>query len=214
MQISLSSKFTQAAVIVGVICLVVIGYQIKSFGSTSKLDAYKTQIENYKKSVDSVVVVSNHLKLINAQILDSLVANQKKDSALTARVKTYQQNNEHLNHVLDSLKSQITPIEMDSVPAPVKVYIAALNTKIDTLTIQNTQLEKLLTIKDASINLLQIAYNNEKTRADSLQSIIIKVPTKVPSDKLFGLIPLPSRTTSFVSGVGTGVALILAIIKR
>ena len=55
-----------------------------------------------------------------------------------------------------------------------------------------------------TITSLQTSLRIETQRADTLQAIVLQIPMAPPSDKIFGIISLPSRKTSFVVGTIVG----------
>ena len=81
---------------------------------------------------------------------------------------------------------------------------------IDDLESQNTLLktnlsaaERLTQTVQTQLSITTQALELETRRADDLQELVNLVPTNVPTpDKLLGLIPLPSRTTTFFIGAG------------
>lgn len=69
---------------------------------------------------------------------------------------------------------------------------------------ENARIEQI-SVMAKSLNMMQ-------QQNDSLRAVIINVP-KPKSDKFLGLIPLPSRQTSAVLGVVTGVVVTTAVIS-
>jgi len=111
-----------------------------------------------------------------------------------------------LSQKLDSLRTSMVDVDLDSVPPPVVEYISLLETQVDTLEAEVTALRGALDVSNSQVLVWESKFNLEAQKSDSLQVVINTFPTDVPDpDRLFGVIRLPSRTSSFLVGGVMGV---------
>lgn len=200
-----------------------------SFTRESKLDKWRTDFKEFREEAAVTVVLADSLQ----QLADSAVAvadsaNLRADS-LTVEVQERDDRitelmviTEEIEVANDSTFATLTQgrdeetvvYEEHPVAEPWIRLTFSLREENSLLTRQN-DLFRSQTIdfdrRDAArlttIMALRTGFNFQKTRADSLQEVVINIPKGPPKEKLFGIIPLPSRQTSFIIGTIVGVVL-------
>ena len=168
----------------------------------------------FRSDIAAVTAYAAWLQDSNAILLDSVKTVEEHAAVLETKVDTLVKINEDIQHEVDSLQHEFASIDPTLIPPPVLEYIDALETQVDTLKTTVATQRNLISVKDTDIRLWQGLYGNEKERADSLQITLNSFPGSVPNtDKLFGFIPLPSRTVSFISGAAAATVGFIALTR-
>ncbi|MEK9767359.1 MAG: hypothetical protein VW683_00445 [Betaproteobacteria bacterium] len=192
------------------ICLVLValvfGNYIGSFGKQTEIDEYKEQVRQFEERVEEVVAFSDSLQRQQEQLSDSINDLEEQKIEAQQDADRFRSANYRLIQRADSLRDTIREINLDSIPEPVVQYISVLETRVDTLEAEITSLRGALDVSNSQLLVWESKFDLEQQRADSLQVVINTFPTDVPDpDRLFGIIRLPSRTSSFVVGTALGV---------
>jgi chaperonin cofactor prefoldin len=192
------------------ICLVIaaltVGNYVGSWGKQTEIDEYKEQVEQFEQRVQTVTEFSELLQEQQIELTDSITQLETQKIQAQQSADRFRSANTRLTQRLDSLRSTIGDINLDSIPEPVVQYINVLEIQIDTLQAEVTALRGALNVSNSQILVWESKFDLEQQRADSLQVVINTFPTNVPDpDRLFGIIKLPSRTSSFLVGGALGV---------
>lgn len=192
------------------ICLVIaalaVGNYVGAWGKQTEIDEYKEQVEQFEQRVEEVVAFSDSLQRQQDELTDSLTELETQKTEAEQNADRFRAANDRLNRRLDSLRTTITDVDLDSIPPPVVEYISLLEIRVDTLEAEVTALRGALDVSNSQILVWESKFDLEQQRADSLQVVINTFPTDVPDpDRLFGIITLPSRTTSFLVGGTLGI---------
>ena len=208
------SRLNQVIALVLLVAVMAIGWQVRDWGADTDLELYQEQIEQFQGEISTVSEFSDSLVDENKILLDSLKMVEKAAAKIQIEVEVLVEINRGIIQQVDSLQREFAAIDPTLIPPPVLEYIDALEMQVDTLQTTVETQSQLLSVKDVDIRLLQGLHVNEKARADSLQITLDGFPGDVPdNEKLFGFIPLPSRTVSFISGAATVAVGIIAITR-
>lgn len=204
-----------------------------SFASESKLDRWRTDFEEFREEAAMTVVLADSLhQLADSAIAVADSANLRADS-LTIEVEErdsliteLEQRTEEIEVANDSTFSALTQgrdektvVEEEHPAAEPWIRLTFSLRKENSLVIQQndlfrqqrTDFERRDAFRVRTIMALRTGLNFQEDRADSLQQIVINIPKGPPKEKLFGLIPLPSRQTSFIVGAVVGVIAIMTL---
>ena len=186
------------------------------FKGNDDLDRYIAEANRFKEEAQLAVAFADSLK-VEVQLME-LEANQAIERAefLGQQVQNLRSQTTELRTQVNGIIAEAPPLTQMSkdeliiyaeqvIPQQQEI----INQQEITINVQAEQIDELsraLVYKDEVITLL--TQSN-----DSLQFVLRNPPTP-PSNpnKMFG-INLPSRTTSFIVGVATGVAAIIVITK-
>ena len=198
--------------IIAIIAALAIGWQVGHWGKETQLDAYRAQIEQFKEDAKEATEYADSLTDVNSAILDTLSHAQEVTQQLETKAAKLASANQQINHQVGVLEQKYAAVK-DSVPPEAQEYIGSLEGQVRGLQAELNTEKQLNLVQGIDIRLYRDLYTNEKLRADSLQTVISAFPTdKVPNpEKLFGFIPMPSRTVSFITGVAAGAVGLQAI---
>lgn len=203
-------KIPIPVVIFFAVFIAIIAYQIGKSGKETELDIYRTQIEEFQQEVDDVMEFSDSLESENRRLLRSLNDIQDEAEDLQEENRELGLTNDDLQKTADSLKLVVNREITEPIPTEVVQYITVLETQVDSLQSQVGVLEELVIITQNEVALFSRLYRQENQRADSLRVVLQNFPSDVPdNENLFGIIPLPSRTSSFAVGAVVGSLFIL-----
>ena len=200
-----------------------------SFTSESKLDGWRTDFEEFREEAAVTVALADSLQ----QLADSAVsvadsANLRADSLTIevqerdSRITELESRTEEIEIANDSTFSALTQgrdeetVVYEEHPAAepwirltfsLRKENSLLTQQNDLFRQQSTDFERRDAARVRTIMALRTGLNFQEARADSLQQIVINIPKGPPTKKLFGIIPLPSRQTSFIVGTIVGVVL-------
>lgn len=192
------------------ICLVIvalaIGNYVGAFGKQTEIDEYKEKVEEFEQRVEEVITFSDSIQRQQNILTDSIVNLEQEKEQSQQEADRYRITSTRLSQKLDSLRTSMVDVDLDSVPPPVIEYISLLETQVDTLEAEVTALRGALDVSNSQVLVWESKFNLEAQKSDSLQVVINTFPTDVPDpDRLFGVIRLPSRTSSFLVGGVMGV---------
>jgi chromosome segregation ATPase len=192
------------------ICLVIvalaIGNYVGAFGKQTEIDEYKEKVEEFEQRVEEVITFSDSIQRQQNILTDSIVNLEQEKEQSQQEADRYRITSTRLSQKLDSLRTSMVDVDLDSVPPPVVEYISLLETQVDTLEAEVTALRGALDVSNSQVLVWESKFNLEAQKSDSLQVVINTFPTDVPDpDRLFGVIRLPSRTSSFLVGGVMGV---------
>lgn len=201
---TLWTDLTQAGkLILGFAAVLVVGSIYHSCTTESKLETFRKQYNAYRDSVVVSLKRADSLNLVmQSQQNSARLANARADS-LSRRLASLQVENTILHRRNDSIVSQV--LSDTAIPSTAKAAIAALQQENDNL---RNQIALDATRDDERVRAiaqLEGALEAANKRADELQSRLRALPASPKSEKLFGVIALPSRTTSFFIGAMVGI---------
>jgi len=234
------SAFSSLAklVIIGLVALL-IGSFVLSFSKESALDRWKEGYEAYRDSAIAAVEWGREQELkADSALAFADSANAVADSlkqaneVIQAQTRAAARRNRQLAAKNDSLFAEVSSgaanVEeaVANTPEVIHPWVrlafslyeenSSLKQEIDLWKLQVDNFERRDTVRVETILALEDAVIFQTERADSLEAIILALPEGPSSEKLFGLIPLPSRKMSFIVGTTVGVittAVILGQLK-
>ncbi len=200
-----------------------------SFTSESKLDKWRTDFAEFREEAAVTVKLADSLQqLANVAVAVADSANERADrltievqergeriTELEARTEEIEVANDSTFVALMQGRDEETVVrEEHPVAAPWIRLTFSLRKENSLLTQQIVEFrqqvkdfEKRDSARLTTIMAWETGFNLQQARADSLQRIVINIPKGPPKEKLFGIIPLPSRQTSFIVGTIVGVVL-------
>jgi hypothetical protein len=203
------------AIVGGVIFI--ISFMLGKSDGNSKLEKFNIEYLEFKNNAQKTATFADSLKNEVQKLQDE---NAQKDGIvkkLTVSIAYRNIQKDALRTNLIELENHVTLLNESIVDTSlVVVYKDSIigNLKKQVVVADSTIVDQSLIIaqKDAQSVLLQRAVALSSTRADSLQHILRTLPKPTPNpNKLFGVIPKPSRTvvgvTAFVLGVVAGAEL-------
>jgi len=164
-----------------------------------KYDKFQADAVKVTKWADSLA--------IEAAKKDSVIATQeivvdrlKKNDVVIAVT------NKKLMSKADSLKAAAKLIgDKDSLITNQSETIEVLTTVVTNDSIRFIAKDSIITLRDRQLDMAKASAELYRKRGDSLQMVINMRPiAPVASTKILGIIPLPSRTTSFILGIAAG----------
>lgn len=189
--------------IILIACVVVGTSYIKDISANTDLEDYIEQVDQFAVVVGGLLDYTDSLKTRFAELEQENVKLLQHDTILTSQVDSLNEEIVVLQPKLDSLQAIVDTISY--IPEPVQDYIIELVTQNTTLTDAASASERLVGNLRSQIFTVTIQRDIQQTRADSLEIVIQQFPFDVPDNEhIWGVIPLPSRTTSFF--VGAAVA--------
>lgn len=205
------SKNLQWIIIIGVV-IVGTSYIQDGFAQT-ELDDYIEQVEQFAVVVDGMLDYTDSLRSHVAELEEENIELQQRDTILVAQIDSLIDEIVAVQPILDSLQSVVDTIS--DIPEPVQQYIDGLEDQNVTLKEDLSASARLIDNLRSQVELVTAQRDIHATRADSLGAVIQTFPSDVPDSEhiLFGLIPLPSRTTSFFTGAAIATAASFIIIR-
>ena len=205
-------RTSQVLVLIVLIAALAIGWQVGHWGKETELDVYRAQIEQFKEDAKEATEYADSLTDVNSAILDTLSHAQEVTQQLETKAANLAKANQQINHQVGVLEQKYAAVK-DSVPPEAQEYIGSLEGQVRGLQAELNTEKQLNLVQGIDIRLYRDLYTNEKMAKDSLQAVIDAFPPgPVPNpEKLFGFIPMPSRTVSFISGAATAVVAMVAI---
>lgn len=197
-------ELDKAAKVLLTVAVMLVGSSLyHSCNSDNALAQFRHKYEVYRDSTEALLKQNDVLKAIAKVQHDSAEAANAKADLLSRRINSLAASNKTLHHSNDSLTTVV--LADTTVPPEAKVLIANLEVEVDSLTAQVV----LDSIRDEQrlkvIALFRTQAETNERRADVLEAQLRALPNGPKKEKLLGLIPLPSRQTSFFVGLGVGV---------
>jgi hypothetical protein len=193
-----------------VICLIFLSGTLAFQGRNNKttIDKYIEDTRQHIQYTDSLLNVVYKIEKESKSLADSARGRGQVIDSLRQRVQGISTTIATRNVQLRSLKDSLAKIStvQDSLTATISI-----------IDIQNDLISKkdsIISVQDKSLTIeadrnrqLLRAYQLQSIASDSLQKIINTIPRlkNNPDRIFFNKIPLPSRSTSFVLGVATGI---------
>jgi len=192
--------------------LLAIGWQIGRIGRQTELDEYRTRMEAWQDSAEIARAQSDSISRIVREMEDSVQVVVREMEEHEAAADSLKERTDLLQIKLDSLQEEMDDIDLSILPPVVVTYIETLEVQNVSLKLENHHLTVANELAHQDARLWQGIAMKERARADLLQIVVDAVPTDVPdNEKLFGVIPIPSRTVSFISGVAVGTLAVVVV---
>lgn len=195
--------------------LVFIAFSIGNCGGNDKLDSFIIEYNEFKRDAQKTTELADSLKTVMNKLTNDVKLKEDTIKTLTIGISFRQKQTQSLKQKLNVLEAR-TEVATDTA----KILILKDST-IDNLKTQVTTTEAIVEEKDKIIGLkteqLALTVNSlqlSTQRGDSLQRTLSSLPpTPKNSNKLFGVIPLPSRKTLAISALLSGIAIGTVITK-
>lgn len=175
----------------------------------SEIETYVTQYEQYR---DRAQVALNTVD----ELQDLVNESQARADDAVAQANSYQSEINRLRFTLRAPASPRPAASPPQIPNNLQETIYSLETIIDAQQHEIVVQDSIINLQDKQINSLRFALTEKDVQLttltqgiDSLRTIVLDLP-EAPNnpDKLFGVIPMPSRSTSFAAGVAiTAIAI-------
>jgi hypothetical protein len=201
-------------IIIGCIIFVILAYSAGRSASRDKLAKFIKEYDDYKKSAEVTIRYADSLSTRVKILTDSVRRTDNIIGNLSTEVLVIQTEKVALKNKLTKLNNQLNSITDTSSILIMKDSI------IDNLSDQIIVSDNIIVKKDSIISIREIQIDQLKRtvalathRGDSLQIIVLKLPaTPSNPNKIFGFIPMPSRTVvgviSFAVGAYVGHTLV------
>lgn len=187
---------------------------ISDMGHKSQVSEYMEKAEKHQKAAERAILKADSLEQIN-QYLNRISAEaSQRAAALEAQAKRQQAINAERKKKIDSLTAALdsTSTPSDSITTLVEIVEEQKDVISSQDTTINTQRKQIAEMKIAQ-TADSIVKANQAATIDSLKVVIEKTPyLEQDPDKLFGIIPMPSRKTSFITGAVVGAITILLLV--
>lgn len=169
---------------------------------------YIQKYNQFQQQADSAVKFADSLKTQIAIEENEARAAQARAESLSQDVKILKNKTSSLRTHVDTLRLTITDsTELARTIIPLQdSIIAHQDSTIKTQDAQILEIQTALTRKDTAISLLTVS-------RDSLQKVVLNIPSAPKNpNKMFG-IPLPSRKVMAVTGFIVGVVTTVVVLK-
>ncbi len=161
--------------------------------SQAAADSIRGEIQTRDRIILDMQAESDSVREVNDSTFDELVDGRPEEEVVTAssdETKPWVRLTFDLREEIWQLASQVKVFEIQ-----VDDYRTAAR-------------------KDSTtIGSLRASLFFQTARADTLERSVITIPPAPPRERLLGIIPLPSRKTSFLVGLGVGIVTYIAVDK-
>ena len=163
-----------------------------------EFNQFKEQAEKTQQFADSLASLVEEYKEEIEELNDSILVQTSELTRTSIVVAT-------LSARTEELRDQLDDSIMEEVPEQVVVYIDGLEEENVALTENVSAANQLIATLQTQSDLFQNSLTLETTRADSLAIIVAAIP-EPPSNpnRVFGFVPKPSRTQTFILGTLVG----------
>jgi len=190
----------------------------------ASMDEFNTKYKAQIQLADSAVKFSNTLKMksdsiikINTTLESERERLQIQLSGTKASLTMITKDREALSLEYMAFRRDIMDSAGDMIP---RQSVQPVLDYVDVLEVEGVKLRSAVETQDSiiqnqmqALGNLRSAWTLERTRADSLQTVLVMFPRKVPSRKFLGFIPMPSPTTMFIAGVAVGAIVTASVVK-
>lgn len=163
-----------------------------------EFNQFKEQAEKTQQFADSLTSLVEEYKEEIEELNDSVLVQTSELTRASTVVAT-------LSARTEELRDQLNDSVMEETPEQVVVYIDELEEENVALKDNVSAANQLIATLQIQSDLFQTSLTLETTRADSLATIVAAIP-EPPSNpnRVFGFIPKPSRTQTFILGTLVG----------
>lgn len=204
-----------------------------SFTQESALDKWRTGFEAWKDSAAVTLIRADSLKqLSDSSLAVANEANARADT-LTGEIKERDKRIEELEEetristaatdsTFDALtgglpETAVVAANPSSAEAWIRLTFSLRETnslllrRIVLFEVQVHDFEQLDEERLTTIIALRSSLNFQTARADALEVTVKSAPSSPPKERFLGFIPLPSRKTSLLVGIGLGLVTAFAV---
>lgn len=175
--------------------------------STDSYDQYAQQVDSLRRAGRRQLVIADSLKRVIEQRNTKIQQSDRRVAALNRELTFLRGHTQGLTDEVDSLKETLTDsvaMAREIIPRQERIIVQK-DEEIEKQGLIITEHLYTITLRDSTIL-------NITTSRDSLADIVRRMQPAPPNpNKLFGIFPMPSRTTVFVVGTATGAAAATAI---
>jgi hypothetical protein len=217
-----------AKLVIVVLAVVLIGSFLLSFAAENKMSEWRDRYNDFREEAqvtlewgegqaelaDSALAVADSSKLISDSLTTVIGDKDEEIADMRAERIAVAVTNDSTFEELTGGEANVEVVVADNAPVSepwIRLSYGLanenmlLNTEIKQLDLQIQNYELRDSTRLTTIVSLESAVFFQKTRADSLQVIVLNIPEPPPQEKIFGLIPLPSRKVSLIVGGVLGV---------
>lgn len=199
----------QVGQLVVTVALVFIAFSFGNCKSNDKLDSFIIEYNEYKKNAEKTIEFADSLKTTVDKLTDDVRLKEDKIKKLTIGITDTQKQKQNLKQKLTSLESRIE-VTTDTVKILTLKDSVINNLKIQVTTTETIveEKDKIIELKTEQLVLMTTSLQLSTQRGDSLQKTLLSLPpTPKNPNKLFGVIPLPSRKTVAISALLSGIVI-------
>jgi hypothetical protein len=191
------------------VALVFIAFSFGNCKSNDKLDSFIIEYNEYKKNAEKTIEFADSLKTTVDKLTDDVRLKEDKIKKLAIGITDTQKQKQNLKQKLTSLESRIEVTTdtakiltlKDSVINNLKIQVTTTETIVE-------EKDKIIELKTEQLVLMTTSLQLSTQRGDSLQKTLLSLPpTPKNPNKLFGMIPLPSRKTVAIGALLSGIVI-------
>jgi hypothetical protein len=199
----------QVGQLVVTVALVFIAFSFGNCKSNDKLDSFIIEYNEYKKNAEKTIEFADSLKTTVDKLTDDVRLKEDKIKKLAIGITDTQKQKQNLKQKLTSLESRIEVTTdtakiltlKDSVINNLKIQVTTTETIVE-------EKDKIIELKTEQLVLMTTSLQLSTQRGDSLQKTLLSLPpTPKNPNKLFGMIPLPSRKTVAIGALLSGIVI-------
>jgi len=183
---------------------IVVSSYLTGASKQDEIDIYISEYKHFQKEAESASALADSLMLEVEESEQKAEEAQQRANELAEDVVELKAETDNLKNRRDELRAQLEAGDSLSAEAALQMIpiqdsiIEQQDSIIETQGLQITELNSVILRKDFSIGVLT-------TAVDSLQVIVNNIPPPPPNpNKVFGFIPKPSRTQTFIVGIIVG----------
>jgi len=183
---------------------IVVSSYLTGVSKQDEIDIYISEYKQFQKEAESASALADSLMLEVEESEQKAEEAQQRANELAEDVVELKAETDNLKNRRDELRAQLEAGDSLSAEAALQMIpiqdsiIEQQDSIIETQGLQITELNSVILRKDFSIGVLT-------TAVDSLQVIVNNIPPPPPNpNKVFGFIPKPSRTQTFIVGIIVG----------
>lgn len=199
-------------IVITVIVVAVLSSYMGMWSQKSEIDEWIDKYELYRDNSQQLArenrILQNRVTNLTSfveEINDSIVKlNRNLDVKLSEL--------SDLRSDLDSIRISIAPGDLEVTPPAVQAYVAVLENTVRT---QETVIDEMTArdrLRVAQIDTLLLTNGLLVSQLDSINTFLDNIPeTPNNPDKILGIIPKPTRTQSFIAGVGLTLLVVFGV---
>lgn len=191
------------------IALIAIALMVDVPDSTNTYDTYAEQVDDLRKRARAEKLRADSLNRVILERDIKIEQSDRRVRTLNTQLATLRGSTSVLEGQVDSLTETLTDsvtMAREIIPRQATIIVQK-DEEIKTQGLIITEHVYTIHLRDQTISGLRISN-------DSLTALVLDIPEAPPNpNKLFGLIPMPSRTTTFVLGAVVGGVAVVSLVK-
>lgn len=189
--------------------LIFIAFSVGNCGGEHKLDSFIIEYNEYKKEAQKTTKFADSLKIAVNKLTDDVKSKEDTIKTLTIGISFRQKQAQSLKQKLISLETQAQEtIDTTTMLVLKDSVIDNLKTQVATTEAIVVEKDKIIELKTEQLGLTTNSLQLAMQRGDSLQRTLMTLPpTPKNPNKLFGVIPLPSRKTVAIGALLSGIVI-------